>query len=248
MRAPREEERLIAQEHADSLKSAEDRNKQGQYSTPYPLALQMVAQALSYLPGHSPLTFLEPSVGTGVFFSALIRIADRSRILSAVGCEIDDAYGHFANTLWAVDGLNYVNDDFIAFAEDERNHGRFNFLCTNPPYVRHHHLRPDYKIRLQSLIASRLHVQPSGLSGLYVYFVLMADALLAEGAVASWLLPAEFLYVNYGKVLRDYLTTRVTLLSIHHFNPDEVQFDDALVSSCIVTYRKPPHLATPRAK
>jgi hypothetical protein len=30
----------------------------------------------------------------------------------------------------------------------------------------------------------------------------------------------------------------VTLLSVHHFDPDEVQFDDALVSSCIVTYRK----------
>ena len=237
-RTPHEKQRLIAQKHADSLKSAEDRNKLGQYSTPYPLALQMVTQALSYLPDHSPLTFLEPSVGTGVFFSALIRSADRSRILSAVGCEIDDAYGLFANTLWAADGLHYVNDDFIVFAEDVRNHGRFNLLCTNPPYVRHHHLRPDYKTRLQSLIATRLHLQPSGLSGLYVYFVLMADALLAEGAVASWLLPAELLYVNYGKVLRDYLTTRVTLLSIHHFNPDEVQFDDALVSSCIVTYRK----------
>ncbi len=49
---------------------------------------------------------------------------------------------------------------------------------------------------------------------------------------------AEFLYVNYGRVIRDYLTTRVTLLSIHQFDPDEVQFDDALVSSCIVTYRK----------
>jgi adenine-specific DNA-methyltransferase len=76
------------------------------------------------------------------------------------------------------------------------------------------------------------------LSGLYIYFVLLADAVLADGAIASWLLPAEFLYVNYGRVLRDYLTSKVTLLSVHHFNPDDVQFDDALVSSCIVTYRK----------
>lgn len=86
----------------------------------------------------------------------------------------------------------------------------------------------------------RLGLQPSGLSGLYVYFLLMADALLADDAVATWLLPAEFLYVNYGRVIREYLTSRVSLLSIHHFDPDEVQFDDALVSSCIVTYRKKP--------
>lgn len=88
------------------------------------------------------------------------------------------------------------------------------------------------------MAVQRTGLQPSGLSGLYVYFLLLADALLADGAVATWLLPAEFLYVNYGQVLRDYLTTRVTLLSVHHFDPDEVQFNDALVSSCIVTYRK----------
>ena len=88
------------------------------------------------------------------------------------------------------------------------------------------------------MTVQRLGLQPSGLSGLYVYFMLMADALLADGAIASWLLPAEFLYVNYGRVIQDYLTSRVTLLAIHHFDPDEAQFDDALVSSCIVTYRK----------
>jgi hypothetical protein len=88
------------------------------------------------------------------------------------------------------------------------------------------------------MVMRRLSLQASGLSGLYVYFVLLADAVLADGAVASWLLPAEFLYVNYGRVLRDYLTTRVKLLAIHHFSPDDVQFDDALVSSCIITYQK----------
>jgi hypothetical protein len=46
------------------------------------------------------------------------------------------------------------------------------------------------------------------------------------------------MYVNYGQVLRDYLTRYVTMLSLHQFDPDEVQFDDALVSSCVVTYRK----------
>jgi hypothetical protein len=130
--------------------------------------------------------------------------------------------------------------DFIKFASDPGNFGKFSLLCTNPPYVRHHHLQADHKVTLQSMVMHRLGLQASGLSGLYVYFVLLADALLANDAVASWLLPAEFLYVNYGRVLRDYLTSRVTLLSIHHFDPDDVQFDDALVSSCILTYRKAP--------
>lgn len=99
-------------------------------------------------------------------------------------------------------------------------------------------MAPELKLAFQARIKERLGITVSGLSGLYVYFVLLAHDVLAEGAVASWLLPSEFLYVNYGKALRDYLQHRVTLLDIYQFQADEVQFDDALVSSCVVTYAK----------
>jgi len=233
-----ETDRFEAQEEADSQKGAAERNRLGQYSTPFLMADQMVKHALSFLDPNVPLRFLEPAVGTGVFFSALLRNTTAARIESATGCEIDPSYGDIAQKIWQPQGLDIISCDFIDFALEASHSGRFSLLCTNPPYVRHHHLTPDQKLRLQSLVVQRLGLQPSGLSGLYVYFMLLADALLAEGAVATWLLPAEFLYVNYGQVLRDYLATRVTLLSVHHFDPDEVQFDDALVSSCIVTYRK----------
>ncbi|MFH0992394.1 MAG: XamI family restriction endonuclease [bacterium] len=234
----KEYHRANAQSQADSLKSAVERNRLGQFSTPFPVAYEMVARTLKSFPDNVPIVFLEPAVGSGVFFSALLCNTSRSRIESAIGCEIDPAYGNIARAIWESSGLQVLVCDFIRFASDPANFGRFSLLCTNPPYVRHHHLQPEQKVRLQSLVMQRLGLQASGLSGLYVYFVLLADALLAEDAVASWLLPAEFLYVNYGRVLRDYLTSRVTLLSIHHFDPDTVQFDDALVSSCIVTYRK----------
>jgi hypothetical protein len=76
------------------------------------------------------------------------------------------------------------------------------------------------------------------LSGLYVYFILLSHALLRQDGVASWLVPSEFLSVNYGRVLREYLLHRVNLRRIHQFDPADVQFDDALVSSCVVTYVK----------
>lgn len=233
-----EDNRFDAQNLADARKSAEERNRLGQFSTPLSVACQIVACALKALPPESSVAFLEPALGSGVFFSALLRNARPASIASATGCEIDPVYADIAKAIWASSGLNVLDGDFIKFASDPGNFGKFPLLCTNPPYVRHHHLQPDQKLGLQSLVMQRLGLQASGLSGLYVYFVLCADALLAEGAVASWLLPAEFLYVNYGRVLRDYLTSRVTLLSLHHFDPDDVQFDDALVSSCIVTYRK----------
>lgn len=234
----KEEERVQAQEQVDCQKNAGERNRLGQFSTPYSLACEIVEASLRLADQTVPITFLEPAAGTGVFYSALLHKAGKDGISSATGCEIDPAHGDIARRLWQPLGFNLIISSFIDFACNPSNFRKFTLLCTNPPYVRHHHLSPEEKIRLQSLVLNRLGLQPSGLSGLYVYFVLMADALLADGAIASWLLPAEFLYVNYGRVLRDYLTSRVTLLSIHHFDPDEVQFDDALVSSCIVTYQK----------
>ena len=60
------------------------------------------------------------------------------------------------------------------------------------------------------------------------------------GGLAVWLIPSEFMDVNYGSALRRYLTERVTLLHIHRFCPTDVQFTDALVSSAIVVFRKAP--------
>jgi hypothetical protein len=44
--------------------------------------------------------------------------------------------------------------------------------------------------------------------------------------------------VNYGKELKRYLLSHVTLLRIHRFDPSDVQFEDAFVSSAIVWFRK----------
>ena len=43
--------------------------------------------------------------------------------------------------------------------------------------------------------------------------------------------------VNYGEAVKRYLLDRVTLLHIHRFDPHEVQFSDALVSSSMVWFR-----------
>ncbi|MEW6587217.1 MAG: SAM-dependent DNA methyltransferase, partial [Nitrospirota bacterium] len=201
-------------------------------------ALEVLTNALTHLPKKDPITFIEPGLGTSVFFSALRRFADERTLKEAVGVEIDPAYAEIARKIWSQYGLMVEQADFISFSRSPHQANRYNLLCTNPPYVRHHHISPDVKRSLQSRISGELGITVSGLSGLYVYFILLAHSILAEGAVASWLVPSEFLYVNYGKALRDYLRSHVSLLNIHQFDPEEVQFDDALVSSCVVTYMK----------
>jgi hypothetical protein len=101
-------------------------------------------------------------------------------------------------------------------------------------------LGAEEKDRLKARVAQRLHLDISGLAGLYCYFLLLCHDWMEEQGLAIWLIPSEFMDVNYGVTLRRYLTENVTLLHIHRFCPTDVQFADALVSSAVVVFRKSP--------
>lgn len=234
----RESARFALQREVDAAKSPESRNRAGQYSTPFALAHQMTTNALAFLPTTLPIAFLEPALGAGVFYSALVASAKDRTIRDATGVELDKDYASAARQIFSEERIKVISEDFLEFALNPHNARKFNLLCTNPPYVRHHHIASNRKLELQAKVKSTLGLTVSGLSGLYTYFILLADSVLADDAVASWLVPSEFLVVNYGKALRDYLTQRVTLLELRQFDVNSVQFDDALVSSCVVTYVK----------
>jgi hypothetical protein len=231
-----EERRQQEQARLDSLKTAQERNKWGQFATAPDLALSIARYAHSLLEG-KPVRFLDPAIGTGSFYSALLQAFPPERIEAATGIELDPPFSETAAALWGNTGLRVVTGDFT---EQPLPSQRFNLILTNPPYVRHHHLAASLKDRLRQQLAQSLHIDVSGLAGLYCYFLLLCHDWMEDGGLAVWLIPSEFMDVNYGVALRRYLTERVTLLHIHRFCPTDVQFTDALVSSAVVVFRKLP--------
>jgi hypothetical protein len=216
--------------------SAGARNRAGQFATPGALALDILRYCWNLWEARSrPVHFLEPCLGTGSFFSALLRVFPKALIERAAGFELDPAHADAARNLWHDTGLAVTQADFLAQPPPRQG---YNLLVTNPPYVRHHHLGRGPKQRLRGLVRDRLGISVSGLAGLYCYFLLLADAWLEDGGLAVWLVPSEFMDVNYGSALKEYLTTRVRLLLAHRFCPSDVQFDDALVSSAVVAFEK----------
>jgi hypothetical protein len=222
----------------DSQKTQAQRNKLGQFATPPSLAGEITRFSAELA---SPLgddaSALEPSCGTGAFLTALSDCPATSSV-AKVGVEVDALFADAAKRLWG-DEAQIINADFLEWAADLSS-GFFDLLVANPPYVRHHHLTSEQKSRYAEIASQASGQSPSGLSGLYVYFVLAAASRLRADAVASWLIPTEFMSVNYGSALRSYLTTRATLERVHVFRAEDVQFDDALVTSCVVTYRNTP--------
>lgn len=234
-----EDRRLALQAALDAGKTQAERNRLGQFATPTALAREILAYSLTLLPPGTPIRFLDPAIGTGSFYSALRATAAPERIAEATGYEIDGHYGRPAAELWAETPLRLVAGDFTA-AEPPQDGAGANLVVCNPPYVRHHHMTRDEKVRLQDASEAACGVRVAGLAGLYTYFLALSHACMAEDGVAAWLIPSEFMDVNYGKAVKKYLLHQVTLLRIHRFDPADVQFGDALVSSAVVWFRKAP--------
>jgi adenine-specific DNA-methyltransferase len=233
-----ESRRQSLQLRIDSQRSMADRNRSGQFATPYALSLEIARYVRSLLPGRQRIRFADPAVGTGSFFSAALDVFGQDRLEGAVGVELDSVFCDAARDLWATSGLTAISGDFTRLLESGSLPPAPNLILANPPYVRHHHLEREYKERLQRLTRALTGVEVNGLAGLYVYFLLLATAWLEEGGVGAWLIPSEFMDVNYGTALKSYLASHVTLIRVHRFDPNDVQFGDAWVSSVVLVFRK----------
>ena len=228
-----ENQRLYLQTELDSCKTMEERRKLGQFATPTLLARDIISFGLRHI-NTTDIRFLDPAFGTGAFYSALLQECDYKNIKCATAVEIDPLFADAASKFWFNHGINIVNSDFTNVEPTNR----YNLIICNPPYVRHQLIDSENKIRIRNKTEAVSGVKLSGLAGLYCHFLLQSVQWMDENAVAGWLIPSEFMDVNYGKAIKDFLLSEVELFRIHRFNPEDAQFDDALVSSAVVWFRK----------
>lgn len=226
------------QTQLDTLKTSTERNILGQYATPFAFAEEIVEQTQTYFQNEQQISFLDPAFGTGVFYSALLSQVPLHRIQKAQGFEIDPHYATPTRNLWNNWNIQLDTVDFTDISAPVNENDKYNLIICNPPYVRHHHIQQDKKEQLQRFIRFHWNYTISGLTGLYCYFLFYADCWLRQNGIGCWLIPNEFLDVNYGKILKTYLTKNVTLLRIHKFSSEDVKFHDALVTSVIVWIKK----------
>jgi adenine-specific DNA-methyltransferase len=230
-------QRVLEQARLDTAKSAAERNRLGQFATPNALAIAILNYSKSLLSPTEKVRFLDPAIGTGSFYSALLQTFSSEQIERAIGYEIDPNVAEIAQKLWKSSSLKVECSDFTKIATPKHEQSKVNLLICNPPYVRHHHLSTTEKQLLRELAIARSGIQLSGLAGLYCYFLLAAHEWMTEGGLACWLIPSEFMDVNYGKQIKSYLLNSVSLLRVHRFEPEDLQFGDALVSSSIIWFR-----------
>ena len=231
-----EKKRIGIQILLDSRKNSKERNRLGQFATPPELADQILLKAKTLLKGQK-IQFLDPAFGTGSFYSSLLKHFGQEAVEKALGFEIDPHYGGAAKHLWKNQDILINIADFTTTFPPKTEAKKFNLLICNPPYVRHHHIPKERKIMLQRQVRVYSGAQTSQLIGLYGLFLLLSVSWMKREGIGCWLIPSEFLDVNYGRELKRFLLNKVQLLQVHRFDPNDIQFNDALVSSAVVIFK-----------
>ena len=233
-----EQLRYKKQIEIDAQKSLVYRNTMGQYSTPRNLADDILKYAKSLNITDDVVRFLDPAFGMGSFYTAFLKVFGEKGI--GLGFEIDHDYFRAANDVW----IEQIETGKLLLQEADftnakvHDYAKANLFVCNPPYSRHQHIDTETKYRLKDAVRKVTGRSISGLAGLHAYFMLLSHAWLKDEAISIWLIPSEIFEVNYGKVIKDYLLEDVQLERIHFFDHAVGQFDDALVSSSIVVFRK----------
>jgi hypothetical protein len=201
------------------LFSAEERRPMGATYTPVPIVEAMLQWAEANV---APDRVVDPGAGSGRF---LVAAGHRFPRAELVASELDPvaavmARGHLA-AAGCADRAKVVVGDYRQL-ELPTIKGRTLFLG-NPPYVRHHLIDPIWKDWLVRT-AKRYGHRASQLAGLHVHFFLATAELARPGDVGVFITAAEWLDVNYGRLVRELLLGTLGATDIHVIEPTAEPF------------------------
>jgi adenine-specific DNA-methyltransferase len=215
------------------LRSPEQRRPLGQTYTPAPIVNAMIAWAGDQ--GADLARIVDPGVGSGRYLLAAGR---RFPDAELIGSEVDPVAAVLARGNLAAAGLasraRIVVGDFRALTLPAAR-GTTLYLG-NPPYVRHHQIEAEWKRWLLET-AKKHGLDASALAGLHVHFFLAVASQGTCGDIGTFITSAEWLDVNYGRLVRQLLLDRLGGISLHVLEPDSAPFSDAATTGAITCFR-----------
>lgn len=215
-----------------SIRSPEQRRSMGATYTPSEIVEAMLAWAARK---GEPARVVDPGTGSGRYLIAAARVFPNAEL---VGAEIDPLAAILTRAAIAALGLKaraFVHlRDFRAL-ELPREAGPTLFVG-NPPYIRHHRIEPRWKDWLSRTANARGYGPASQLAGVHAHFFLATLAHAKPGDRGAYVTAAEWLDVNYGKLVRDLLLGALGGTSLHVIEPAAQPFADAATTAAITCF------------
>jgi hypothetical protein len=213
------------------LRTPDVRRDMGATYTPFAIVQAMLAWAREQ---EAPERIVDPGAGSARFLVQAAALFPKAQL---VGVELDPLAAILARANLAAAGFSsrarVVASDYRQI--NLRSKVRTLFIG-NPPYVRHHLIDPKWKAWLSEQ-AQKLELDASQLAGLHVYFFLATVQNARPGDSGALITAAEWLDVNYGKVLRDLFLGTLGGQGIIVVEPSAMPFPDAITTAAITFFK-----------
>lgn len=213
------------------LRSAEHRRAQGATYTPPAVVATMLAWAAEQ---RDVVRVVDAGAGSGRFTVLAAREFPDAEVvaveLDPVAAILLRANVHAAGIQ---DRVRVVLGDYRELTL-KRLKGR-TLWTGNPPYVRHHQIGATWKTWL-TMTARARNLPVSQLAGLHVHFYLATAGMATPGDVGCFITSAEWLDVNYGRLLRELLVGDLGLTALHVVEPKAATFADATTTTAIACF------------
>lgn len=213
------------------IMSPEQRRPLGATYTPDTIIHAMLAWAATQL---DPDRIIDPGAGSARFLVAAGRQFSRSDL---IGVELDPLAALLARGHLAAAGLAERSHVAVQDYREVRlrpREGRTLYIG-NPPYVRHHLLGPQWKAWLVTT-ARKYGLNASQLAGLHVHFFLATAESARPGDVGVMITAAEWLDVNYGRLVRELLLGILGAKQIHVIEPAALPFAGTATTAAITGF------------
>lgn len=211
--------------------SPEQRRPMGATYTPDTIIAAMLAWAATHV---HPARVVDPGAGSARFLVAAGR-----RFIDAelVAIEIDPLAAILARGHLAAAGLASRSQVMVCDYREAKlpTIGKPTLFLGNPPYVRHHLLEPHWK-RWLVHTAHKYGHHASQLAGLHVHFFLATAEHARVGDVGTFVTAAEWLDVNYGRLVRELLLGFLGAKSIHVIEPTAMPFPGTATTAVITGF------------
>lgn len=181
---------------------------------------------------------LEPSVGDGRFVDAFEK---EENLQSFVAVELIEEKVKQLRKKRYMGRVEIVADDFLSFSE--KTNEKYQLIIGNPPYINIKNMEDDSKEKARE-ICKKYQLPNSLMQNMWVAFVLAAVSCLEKDGTIFFVLPMEFLQVQYAEKIRLFLEEHFDTIHILSFN--ERMFPEIEQESCLVyltnEYKNQPYI------
>ena len=196
----------------------------GSYYTPY----KTIRFMREYLRREHKIKgkMLEPSAGDGRFIDEFEKEENIEKIIAV---ELIQKKARWLKSKPYSERVEVITDDFLDFAE--RTEEKYQLIIGNPPYINIKNMESISKERAK-VICEKYHLPNSLMKNMWVAFVMAAVSCLDIGGTIFFVLPMEFLQVQYAEKIRSFLEGYFD--TIHILSFQERMFPEIEQESCLV--------------